>query len=120
MFKQKISSRNSIKFKKRKIIFMHPLQRAIKTKIYRLRWVWISIILFIIISVVVSFLSSINHYLKIVIIYSITGFLTFFMAYFGWILAKFLIDKITDNNKKNENIILHYFKKLKKIITFRN
>jgi len=114
MLGQKINPHNSMKFKNRKILLKGLSQRTIKTKIHSLRWVLISIFLFITFGIIVLFLISVNSYLKIIIGYSITGFLTFFMGYFGWILAKVVIDKITVNNQKNENGVLYYFRKLRK------
>ena len=114
MLNQKINPHNSLKFRNRKI---HPnklSQRTIKTKIHKLRWILILIFLFIIFGILVLFLVSVNSYIKIVIGYSITGFLTFFMAYFGWILAQFVIDKVTLNNQKNVNGVLYYFRRLRK------
>ena len=114
MLRRKISQRNSLKFKNRKIFLKDLPKRAIKTKILSLRWILIPIFFFIIFGIFVLFLISLNSYLRIMIGYSITGFLIFFMAYFGWILAQVVIDKITVEKQKNGNSILYFFRKLKK------
>ncbi len=114
MFKQKINPHYSLKFKKRKRFLKKLSQRSAKTKIQILKWVLIPIFLFIIFGIIVLFLINVNSYLKIIVGYSITGFLTFFMGYFGWILAQFVINKLTVNNQKNVNGILYYFRKIRK------
>jgi len=115
MFRQRINPRNSLKFKSKQKFLKELPKNTIKTKFHRLKWVSMPIFLLITFGTIILFLININSYLRIITIYSITGFLTFFMAYFGWILAKAVIDKITDNYQKNENGILYYFRKLKKI-----
>ena len=120
MFSQRINPRNSMKFKSKQKFLKELPKNTIKTKIHRLKWVSMPIFLFITFGTIILFLISINSYLRIITIYGITGFLTFFMAYFGWILAKAVIDKITDNYQKNENGILYYFRKHKKIKNNRN
>jgi len=122
MFKLRIHSRNSIRINNKKIYIKNPPKRIIKAKIPRRKWFSISMFFFIFtLGTIVLFLISINSYLRIIAVYSITGFLTFFVTYFGWVLANFVINKITtDNNQKNENNIFDYFKKLKKIIISKN
>ena len=114
MLSQKINPHNSLKFKKRKIFLNEITKRTIKTKIRSLKWILIPIFMIIIFGIIILFLITVNSYLKIIIGYSITGFLTFFMAYFGWILAQTVIDKTIVNNQKNGNAFLYYFRKLRK------
>ncbi len=114
MFRHKLNHRNSSKFKIIKSFLKQFQKTTILTKIKKIKWILITIFLCIAFSLAILFLVSINGYLQIILCYSITGFLTFFMAYFGWILAHILMEKITVNNKKNENSLLYYFKKLRK------
>jgi len=114
MLKRKINLRNSLKLKKRKMFLGEITQNTMKTKIYNLKWFFSIVFIFIIFSIIFLFFVNVNSYFKIVIAYSLTGFLTFFMAYFGWILAQFLIDNINFKNQKNVNGVLYYFRKLKK------
>lgn len=111
MFKRKINQHHSLKYKNRKKFLKGFSQGTVKTKIHTLKWVLIPIFLFIIFGIIILFLISVNSYLKIIVGYSITGFLTFFMGYFGWILAQFIINKLKVNNQKNVNGILYYFRK---------
>jgi hypothetical protein len=118
MFKQKISKHGSIRFKKK--LFLKQLTGKKIKNIYKIRCFLTFLIIFLTCCVIGLFLSIINYYLKIIIIYSIIGFLTFFMAYFGWILANFIMDKMNDKKQISINNVLHYFKKLKKIIINKN
>jgi len=113
MFIRKNNPHNSLKFKKRKMFPKDLPQRALKTNINR--WIFMLIFLLITFGIIVLFLISVNNYVRIIIGYSLTGFLTFFMGYFGWVLAEAVIDKITFNNdQKNANGVLYYFRKLRK------
>jgi cellulose synthase/poly-beta-1,6-N-acetylglucosamine synthase-like glycosyltransferase len=114
MFRRKVNPHNSMKFKKRKMFPKDLPQEGVKSNINLSKWIFVLIFLIIIFGIIVIFLISVNSYLKIIVGYSLTGFLTFFMAYFGWILAKVVIDKVTVNNQKNVNGVLYYFKKLRK------
>jgi hypothetical protein len=57
-----------------------------------------------------------QSYIQTILGYSITGFFTFFMGYFGWLLAQSIIEMITgkedDLSNKSYN---YYLKKYKKI-----
>ena len=113
MFRKKNNPHNSLKFKKRKMFPKDILKRTLKTNINR--WFFVLIFFLISIGIIVLFLISVNNYLRIIIGYSLTGFLTFFMAYFGWVLAETVIDKITINNEqKHVSGVLYYFRKLRK------
>jgi hypothetical protein len=114
MSRYKLHHRNSSKFKNIKIFLKQLQKKTIKTKIQKLKWILIPIFLCIVLGIIVIFLVNENSYLQIIIGYSITGFLTFFMAYLGWVLAHILIEKITVHNKKDDNSLLFYFKKFRK------
>jgi bacteriorhodopsin len=114
MFKKRTNTHNTMKFKKRKILQNEKQKGAIKSNINTSKWIFMLIFLFIIFGMVVLFLISINSYLKIIIGYSLTAFITFFMGYFGWILAEVVIDKITVNNQKHSEGISYYFRNIRK------
>jgi uncharacterized membrane protein len=114
MFRRKINPHNSLKFKNRKIYQKDIAQRTIKTNNHMSKLVFILIFLLFVFGIMLLILISVNSYLKIIIGYSLTAFLTFFMAYFGWVLAQVVIDKLTVNNQKNVNGVSYYFRKLRK------
>ena len=85
-----------------------------KVTIYALRWIFLLIFLFIIIGIFVLFLTGGQNYLQVILGYSITGFFTFFMGYFGWILAQGIIEMITGKEPKEERTFSYYFTKKNK------
>jgi len=98
----------------KKIPFQDIPLKTMNITIHALRWVFLLIFLFITIGICALFLAGGDNYVQIILGYSIAGFFTFFMGYFGWILAQGIIEMITGKNGKNEQGILYYFKKHKK------
>jgi Zn-dependent protease with chaperone function len=88
--------------------------KTMKVTIYALRWIFLLIFLFIIIGIFVLFLTGGQNYLQVILGYSITGFFTFFMGYFGWILAQGIIEMITGKEPREERTFSYYFTKKNK------
>jgi hypothetical protein len=60
----------------------------------------------------VLFLTGGGEYVQIIVGYSIAGFFTFFMGYFGWLLAQGMIEMITGKKEKSDqNLGLLYYLK---------
>jgi hypothetical protein len=113
--RKKIGQNNLSKnFIDKKISFGELPLKTMKVTIYALRWIFLLIFLFITIGIFVLFLTGGENYIQIILGYSIAGFFTFFMGYFGWILAQGIIDIIAGKEVKEENIWSYYFKKKKK------
>jgi hypothetical protein len=98
----------------KKIPFQDLPLKTMHITIHALRWVFLLIFLFITIGICALFLAGGDNYIQIILGYSIAGFFTFFMGYFGWILAQGIIEMITGKNSKNEQGILYHFKKHKR------
>jgi uncharacterized membrane protein len=83
-------------------------KKTIIITLYALKWFFFLIILFITAGLITIFLIGSKLYTQMILIYSIAGFLTFFMGYLGWILAHGIMDTLskTDSNLKEE--ISHY------------
>ncbi len=88
--------------------------KTIKVTIYALRWIFLLIFLFISVGIVVLFATGGQAYVQAILGYSITGFFTFFMGYFGWILAQGIIEMITGKEPKEEKTFSYYFSKKNK------
>lgn len=99
------------KLMNKKIPFEDLPVKTIKVTIYALKWVFLMIFLFITIGIFVLFLTGGESYIQIIVGYSITGFFTFFMGYFGWILAQGVIEMITGKASKDERKLSYYIKK---------
>jgi hypothetical protein len=110
--------RNHLNKKIRFIDKKIPLQdlplKTIKVTIHALRWVFLLIFLFITVGIFVLFLTGGDNYFQIIIGYSIAGFFTFFMGYFGWLLAQGIIEMITGKHHKTDHHVSYYFRRHKK------
>ncbi|KYK30560.1 MAG: hypothetical protein AYK22_03565 [Thermoplasmatales archaeon SG8-52-3] len=105
---------NRIRFIDKKIPFQDIPLKTIKVTIHALRWVFLLIFLFITVGIFVLFLTGGDNYFQIIIGYSIAGFFTFFMGYFGWLLAQGIIEMITGKTYKTDHHVSYYFRKYKK------
>ena len=72
------------------------------------------IFLFISVGIIVLLLTGGQSYLQLIVGYSITGFFTFFMGYFGWLLAQSMIDLMVGKENKNKHSFSYYFKRSSK------
>jgi hypothetical protein len=114
MPRRKYGQNNLSKFMDKKIPFEDLPLKTMKVTIHALRWVFLLIFLFITIGIFVLFLTGGENYIQIILGYSIAGFFTFFMGYFGWILAQGIIEMITGKNKGEEHKISYYFSRHRK------
>ena len=83
--------------------------KTMKVTMHALRWIFLMIFLFISVGILVLFATGGQEYLQVILGYSITGFFTFFMGYFGWLLAQGIIEMITGKETKDEKSFSYYF-----------
>jgi len=83
-------------------------KKTMKVTIYALRWVFLLIFLFIIVGIFILFFTGGENYIQQIIGFGITGFFTFFMGYFGWVLAQGTIEMITGKVSKEEQRLFYY------------
>jgi len=114
MSRKKINRDNLSKSMVKKIPFEDIPHKSIKNTIHALRWVFLIIFLFITGGIFVLFLIGKDNYIQVILGYSIAGFLTFFMSYFGWLLARDIIEIITGKKEKMNSGILYYFRQNKR------
>jgi len=98
-------------FLDKKIPFEDLPVKTMRVTIHALRWVFLLIFLFVIIGIFVLFLTGGGEYIQLIIGYSITGFFTFFMGYFGWILAQSVIETITGRDAPEDQSVSYYVSK---------
>ncbi|RLF32809.1 MAG: hypothetical protein DRM98_03280, partial [Thermoplasmata archaeon] len=86
-----------------------------------LRWVFFLIFVFIAVGIIALFLTGGQNYVQIIVGYSIAGFFTFFMGYFGWILAQGMIELLTGDIGDEEIArgFSYYLKKRSKKYKYR-
>jgi hypothetical protein len=92
-----------------KIPFEDIPGKTMKVTIHALRWIFMLIFLFITVGILVLFATGGQQYLQVILGYSITGFFTFFMGYFGWLLAQGIIEMITGKESHDNKSFSYYF-----------
>jgi len=112
--RKKKTQNNISKFKNRKLPFEDLPLKTMKVTIYALRWMFLLIFLFIIVGIFILFITGGQSYAQIILGYSIAGFFTFFMGYFGWILAQGIIDMIVGRVDKDDPKLSYYLRKSRK------
>lgn len=113
MLKRKKNHKKFSKLNYKKIPLEDISIKTMKVTINALRWVFLSILLFVVIGIFILFLMGGDNYIQIIIGYSITGFFTFFLGYFGWILARSAIITISGKQVRSNHYMLYYMRKHK-------
>jgi hypothetical protein len=112
------SKKNQFNFSKRsnkKISLEDIPLKTMRVTLYALRWMFLLIFLFITMGILALFATGGQNYVQMIIGYSITGFFSFFMGFFGWTLAQGVIEMLT--GKEEASMIRglsYYLKKNKK------
>ena len=111
MPRRKNSQNNISKFIDKKIPLQDLPMKTMKVTIYALRWVFLLIFMLITVGIFTLFITGGQDYIQMILGYSITGFFTFFMGYFGWILAQGIIEMLTGKDDKDEQSVSYYVRK---------
>jgi len=111
MMKKKNIQITPAKFFDKKIPIHDLPTKTMEVTIYALRWIFLLIFIFMIFGTFVLFLTGGQNYVQVILGYSIAGFFTFFMGYFGWILAQGIIEMITGKNREEEHYFSYYVNK---------
>jgi drug/metabolite transporter (DMT)-like permease len=69
--------------------------RTVKVTLHALRWVFLLIFVYIAVSIFILLIQGGNESIKNIVVYSVTGFFTFFMGYFGWMFARSVMDIVS-------------------------
>ncbi len=92
--------------------------KTMKVTIHALKWILLLIFLFITTGIFVLFLTGGGNYIQVIIGYSIAGFFTFFMGYFGWMFAQSVMEMISGKEEKEEQSLSYYIGKKRKKYKF--
>ena len=102
-FQKKRSLSKNLKNKK---ISMNELPlTTIQVTIRALRWIFFLIFIYIAVSIVILILQGGNESIaniSQIIVYSVSGFFTFFMGYFGWMFARNVLHLVSGKKPKEE------------------
>ena len=110
--RRKLSQRNLSKFMDNKKISLSDIPtKTMRVTIHALRWVFLLIFIFMTIGIFALFLTGGENHVQNILGYSITGFFTFFMGYFGWILAQGVIEVLSGKHQETMNEFSYYMRK---------
>lgn len=114
MPRRKNNKNNFSKLMDKKISFEDIPLKTIKVTIHALRWIFLLIFLFITIGLFILIVTGGENYVQMIFTWSITGFFTFFMGYFGWIFAQGIMEMIAGKEDKEEHSLSYYFRRKRK------
>ena len=110
----KFGQNNSSRLLARKLSLEDIPQKTMKVTVFALRWVFLLIFLFITVGICILLLTGGGDNIQMILSYSIAGFFTFFMGYFGWILAQGVIETISGKDQDTVKGVSYYLGKHKK------
>jgi drug/metabolite transporter (DMT)-like permease len=111
---KKALQRNFSKSKSKKLLLDELPKKTMMVTVIALKWVFLLIFIFIMVGIFALFLAGSQNHIQTIITYSITGFFTFFMGYFGWILAQGVIETISGKDQDAVKGVSYYLGKRKK------
>ena len=81
--------------KNKKIDFEEIPFTTIRVTMHALRWIFLLIFIYIAVSIVLLLIQGGNNSITNIVVYSVTGFFTFFMGYFGWMFARSVMEIVS-------------------------
>lgn len=114
MPRRKKSKNNLSKLMDRKIPLEDLPLKTMKVTFHALRWIFLMIFLYIISIIFLLIIEGGTESLTNIVTWSVTGFFTFFMGYFGWMFAQNIVEMVAGKKGKEEHIFSSYFRRKKK------
>jgi len=75
---------------------------TIRVTLHALRWIFLLIFIYIAVSIILLLVQGGNDSIKNIVVYSVTGFFTFFMGYFGWMFARSVMEIVSGKELKKD------------------
>lgn len=75
---------------------------TMKITLRMLKWIFVLIFMYIAVSIVFLILQGGDEQIRNIVVYSVSGFFTFFMGYFGWMFAR-SVSEIVGGKKSQED-----------------
>jgi len=72
-----------------------------KSRSINFRWIVLLVSIYVVLGLVLISIQQLFDLIKNIIVYSLLGFFTFFMSYFGWLLAQFVKDAVRREVRKD-------------------
>ena len=89
--------------KNKKIDFEEIPFTTIRVTMHALRWIFFLIFIYIAVSIVLLLIQGGNDSITNIVVYSVTGFFTFFMGYFGWMFARSVMEMVSGKELKQDD-----------------
>ncbi|UCF12702.1 MAG: hypothetical protein JSW06_00190 [Thermoplasmatales archaeon] len=89
--------------KNKKIDFEEIPFTTIRVTMHALRWIFFLIFIYIAVSIVLLLVQGGNDSITNIVVYSVTGFFTFFMGYFGWMFARSVMEMVSGKELKHDD-----------------
>jgi RsiW-degrading membrane proteinase PrsW (M82 family) len=67
-----------------------------------LRWMFLLVFIYLTFGIIILFVQQGNEPIRDIVVYSIMGFVTFFMGYFGWRVAQMLREAVINKKPKDD------------------
>jgi hypothetical protein len=83
------------KLKDKKIDIEELPFTTIRVTMHALRWIFLLIFIYMAVSIILLLIQGGNESLTNILVYSVTGFFTFFMGYFGWMFARSVMKMVS-------------------------
>jgi len=101
--RRKISKNNLSKnFRTKKIPINELPFATIRVTLHALRWIFFIIFIYITVSIIILLVQGGNESIRSIVVYSVTGFFTFFMGYFGWMFARSVMEIVSGKKLKKD------------------
>jgi len=94
---------NHLNNKNKKIDLEEIPFTTMRVTVHALRWIFLLIFIYIAVSIVLLLIQGGNESITNIVVYSVTGFFTFFMGYFGWMFARNVVEMIGGKELKKED-----------------
>lgn len=114
MPRRKNNQNNLSKLIDKKISIEDLPLKTMRVTIHALRWLFLIIFLYIISIIFILMVQGGTESLTNLVTWSVTGFFTFFMGYFGWMFAQSIMEMIAGKEEKEERGLSYYFRRKKK------
>ena len=91
------------KLKDKKIDLEELPFATMRVTVHAFRWIFLLIFIYITVSIVLLLIQGGNDSITNIVVYSVTGFFTFFMGYFGWMFARSVMEMVSGKELKQDD-----------------
>lgn len=73
-----------------------------KVTIRMLKWIFLLIFIYMAVSILLLIIQGGDEQIRNIVVYSVSGFFTFFMGYFGWMFARSVTEIVSGKKLEEE------------------